>query len=126
MKTIADIFRLMVSVKKNGLPSVLKITADGWEFSNERAKVSGKDAESLKDFIKMVDKAHEECSFDDEPKPKGRPLDADKRKHIIELALCNETLSMSAIARHVGCSETLVANVFKDSQKWDKRENWRT
>jgi len=121
MKTIADVFRLMGRVKVNGLPSVLKITADGWDFSNERARVSGNDAESLKDFLRMADKKE-----DYDGGPRGRPSSYEKRKHIIELALCNETLSMSAIARHVGCSETLVATVFKDRQRWDKRDNWRT
>ena len=120
--SVDDVFRFMESVKKNGLPFVLKITADGWEFDNERAKVSGNDAESLKDFLRMADKKEDH----DGPKPKGRPTNKEKRQHIIELALCNETLSMSAIARHVGCSETLVANVFKDRQQWDKRDNWRT
>ena len=118
---VDDVFRLVVSAKENGLPSVLKIMADGWEFSNERAKVSGKDAESLKDFLRMADKKE-----DYDGGPRGRPLDIEKRKHIIQLALCNETLSMSAIAQHVGCSETLVARVFDDRNRWDHRDSWRT
>ena len=124
--SVDDVFKFMESVKGNGLPSVLKIAADGWEFSNERGKVTGDDAESLKSFVRMKDKKDEEDYDDDGPKPKGRPLDEEKRQHIIEMALCNETLSMAAIARHVGCSEVLVAKVFKDRQQWDKRDNWRT
>jgi hypothetical protein len=41
----------------------------------------------------------------------------EKRKNVISLAACNPTLSMSAIARHYGYSESFVAKVFDECGK---------
>ena len=45
-------------------------------------------------------------------------VNAKKRQHIIDMAKVNPALSMAAIARHVGCSEVLVAKVFDERGKW--------
>lgn len=57
--------------------------------------------------------------------PRGRCPDMEKRRRIVALARANGTLSMSAIARHVGCSEPLVAKVFGEPGKWDEWERWK-
>ena len=54
-----------------------------------------------------------EAAGDTPPAGRGRPRDLDKRRHISQLASVNPTLSMAAIARHVGCSEALVAKVYR-------------
>lgn len=41
----------------------------------------------------------------------------EKRCKVISLAICNPTLSMSAIARHYGFSEPFVAKVFSEHGK---------
>ena len=129
MKTIVDIFKMLERVKKDGFSPILKISPEGWELSTEIGEIRGDTAESLSELTKNGKKESSDNPKDDESKPRGRPVDEEKRQHIIQLALCNNTLSMAAIAWHVGCSETLVANVFKDRQQWDKRDkrdNWRT
>jgi len=41
----------------------------------------------------------------------------EKRRKVVSLAICNPTLSMSAIARHYGFSEPFVAKVFSEHGK---------
>jgi len=107
VKTIDDVFRFLQLAKDRGLPTMLKVTADGWELDSENGKVRGDTAESLSDFIPGSQSVSGR-------RKQGRPLDWGKRNHIVSLAKCNRTLSMAAIARHVGCSESLVAKVLRE------------
>lgn len=46
---------------------------------------------------------------------RAKPLThKEKRQKVVSLAICNPTLSMSAIARHYGYSEAFVAKVFRE------------
>jgi len=106
---------------------VLRLESDdGVELLGVRDELAGK-LEDIRDSgnVKGLSWEFGVRSGEEPRKPRGRPTNQEKRRHIISLASANETLSMSAIARHVGCSDGLVAKVFKDKQQWDRRENWR-
>jgi AraC-like DNA-binding protein len=117
---VSSIIRVEIKVRwQDGLGLLKSYPETDIQDALEYAqKVADDNPEDVVVVTKVVEKVVGKFVKNTKPSPRGRPLDAGKRNHIISLARANATLSMSAIARHVGCSESLVAKVFKDRAQW--------
>lgn len=83
--------------------------------------------EWVEQFNFWVEAESEKKCGDDKPR---KVTHKEKRENVVNLAIVNPTLSMSAIARHYGYSEAFVAKVCKERGKEIidaqlKNQNWR-
>ena len=117
---MSSIIRVEIQIRWQDGLGLLKTypEKDIQEASRYAQKVADDNPGDVVVVTKVVEKVIGKFLKYTEPSPRGRPVDAEKRQHIIQLARANATLSMSAIARHVGCSDGLVAKVFKDRAQW--------